>query len=94
MSDTVNRISLAISQSVTRCVSEQNMVYSDFVTMETDQAGNVTSLTSNLASTSRLNSLLVEEITQDLGQLQQAAVRHPSGNADRLGYLLRQGSSH
>ena len=79
VSDTVNRISLAISQSVTRCVSEQNMVYSDFVTMETDQAGNVTSLTSNLASTSRLNSLLVEEITQDLGQLQQEQFGIPLG---------------
>ena len=55
------------------------MVYSDFVTMETDQAGNVTSLTSNLASTSRLNSLLVEDITDELGRLQQEEFGIPLG---------------
>lgn len=59
VSDAVNRVSLAISQSVARCVSEQDVTYSDLVTMETDPAGNVTSLTRDLAATSRLNSLLV-----------------------------------
>lgn len=79
VSDAVNRVSLTISQSVARCVSEQNMTYSDFVTMETDAAGNVTSLTSNLASTSRLNSLLVEDITDELGRLQQEEFGIPLG---------------
>lgn len=79
VSDAVNRVSLTISQSVARCVSEQNMTYSDFVTIETDSAGNVTSLTSNLASSSRLNSLLVEYITDELGQLQQEKFGIPLG---------------
>ena len=79
VSDAVNRVSLAISQSVARCVSEQGVTYSDLVSIETDAAGNVTSLTRDLASASRLNALLVEYITEDLGQLQQEEFGIPLG---------------
>ena len=79
VSDAVNRVSLAISQSVARCVSEQGVTYSDLVSIETDAAGNVTSLTRDLASASRLNALLVEYITENLGQLQQEEFGIPLG---------------
>ena len=79
VSDAVNRVSLAISQSVARCVSEKGVTYSDLVSIETDAAGNVTSLTRDLASASRLNALLVEYITEDLGQLQQEEFGIPLG---------------
>ena len=79
VSDAVNRISLAVSQAVDRCVRQEGIGYSDVITMETDGAGNVTALTSNVAVTSRLQALVVEQVAQELGQLQQEQFGIPLG---------------
>ena len=50
----------AIAAAVDNCLQENSMGYSDFVTLEKDAAGKVTSITSNTTANSRFKRQVVE----------------------------------
>ena len=56
----------AIDAAVDDCLQENGMSYSDFVTLERDAAGRVTSITSNTTANSRFKRLVTESIAQRL----------------------------
>jgi len=55
------------------------MTYGDFVTMETDSAGKVTSITSNTVSNSRFKRQVVESVIRQLGALDSGGLGVPLG---------------
>ena len=69
----------AIDTAVDNCLQENGMDYADFVTIETDSAGKVTSITSNTAANSRFKRQVVEAVVRQLEALDGDALRVPLG---------------
>lgn len=89
VSEAENRVSRTVAQAVARCVAEQDLTYGDFITMETDESGQVTSLTSSLSATSLLRSELVEYIGGELDGLREESFGLPLGTL--TGWLIFSG---
>jgi len=89
VSEAENRVSRTVAQAVARCVSERDLAYEDFITMETDESGRVTSLTSNLSATSLLRSELVGYIGGELDGLREESFGLPLGTL--TGWLIFSG---
>lgn len=88
-SQATNLMTQAISTAVDNCLQENDMNYGDFVTIVTDSAGKVTSLTSNTAANSRFKRQVVEAVTRQLGTLSSDALSVPLGTL--TGQLLLSG---
>jgi len=69
----------AIDVAVDRCLQENDMNYGSFVTVTTDSAGKVTSLTSNTAANSRFRRQVVEGVVRQLSTLDSDALSVPLG---------------
>ncbi len=89
VSDMTNRVSETITRAVTDCVSEHGLTYGDFITMETDESGRVTSLTGNLSAVSALQSQMVEYILAELDGLREERFGIPLGTL--TGWLVFSG---
>lgn len=78
-SQATNLMTQAIDAAVDNCLQENNMSYADFVTLETDSAGKVTSITSNTAANSRFKRQVTEAVTRQLNSLDGDALGVPLG---------------
>lgn len=74
-----NQMTQAIAAAVDNCLQENSMGYGDFVTLEKDAAGKVTSITSNTAANSRFKRQVVEAVIRQLGALDSEALGVPLG---------------
>lgn len=88
-----NLMTQAIDTAVDNCLQENHMNYADFVTMETDSAGKVTSLTSNTAANSRFKRQVVEAVARQLGTLDSDALGVPLGTLTGQPLLAGAGPS-
>lgn len=79
VSSATNRISETVSRAVSDCVAQHELTYQDFITMETDETGKVTSLTSNLSAASQLRAQIISDITAELDALRQEEFGIPLG---------------
>lgn len=78
-SQATNLMTQAIDIAVDNCLQENDMNYGDFVTVTTDEAGKVTSLTSNTAANSRFKRQVVEAVARQLSTLDSEALGVPLG---------------
>lgn len=92
-SQAVNLMMQAIDIAVDNCLQENDMNYSDFVTVTTDSTGKVTSLTSNIAANSRFKRQVVEAVTRQLSTLDSDALKVPLGSIMEQTLLLGVGPS-
>lgn len=69
----------AIAAAADNCLQENDMGYGDFVTLEKDAAGRVTSITSNTAANSRFKRQVVEAVARQLAALDRDALKVPIG---------------
>ena len=81
----------AIAIAVDNCLQENSMGYGDFVTIEKDAAGKVTSITSNTASNSRFKRQVVEAVTRQLTTLDSGALGVPLGTLSGQALLSGMG---
>lgn len=88
-SQATNLITQTISAAVDDCLTEYEMTYSDFITMETDAAGQVTSLTGNTAGNNRFKRLVADRLTERLEQLDSKELGIPIGSVS--GWILLSG---
>ncbi|MBD5134145.1 MAG: sporulation protein YunB [Clostridiales bacterium] len=88
-----NLMTQAIDTAVDNCLQENDMNYADFVTMETDVSGKVTSLTSNTAANSRFKRQVVEAVTRQLSTLDSDALGVPLGTLTDQPLLAGAGPS-
>ena len=79
-SQATNLMTQAIDAAVDNCLQENDMSYSDFVTLETDSAGKVTSITSNTAANSRFKRQVVEAVIRQLNALDSGELGVPIGS--------------
>lgn len=78
-SQATNLMVQAIDAAADNCLQENGMNYCDFVTLETDKAGKVTSITSNTAANSRFKRQVVEAVIQQLGAISGEELGVPMG---------------
>ena len=69
----------AIDIAVDNCLQENDMSYRDFVTLETDTAGKVSSITTNTVANSRFKRQVVEAVIRQLGTMDSEALGVPLG---------------
>lgn len=92
-SQATNLMTQAIDIAVDNCLQENGMNYGDFVTITTDKAGKVTSLTSNTAANSRFKRQVVEAVTRQLTTLDSDALGVPLGSLTGQPLLSGKGPS-
>lgn len=80
LSRATNLMTQAIDAAVDNCLQENNLNYADFVTVETDAAGKVTSLTSNTAANSRFKRQVVDAVVRQLSAIDSADLGVPLGS--------------
>lgn len=78
-SQATNLMTQAIAAAVDNCLQENHMDYGDFVILEKDGAGKVTSITSNTAANSRFKRQVVEAVARQLSTLDNEALGVPLG---------------
>lgn len=74
-----NRIAETVSAAAADCLSDRGMSDGDFISIETDDTGRITSLTRDLAAESLLRRDLVDAITDALEPLGQESFGIPLG---------------
>ncbi len=80
LSRATNLMTQAIDAAVDNCLQENRLNYSDFITVETDASGRVTSLTSNTAANSRFKRQVVEAVIRQLSAIDSDALGVPLGS--------------
>lgn len=78
-SQATNLMVQAIDAAVDNCLQENGMNYSDFVALETDLAGKVTSITSNTAANIRFKRQVTEAVARQLGTMSSEELGVPLG---------------
>lgn len=92
-SQATNLMTQAIDIAVDNCLQENDMNYGDFITVTTDEAGKVTSLTSNTAANSRFKRRVAEAVTRQLTTLDGDALGVPLGSLTGQPLLSGKGPS-
>lgn len=93
VSKTVNLISVALSQEVDDSLTAAEMTYSDFVDLETDASGRVTSLSVNLANSTGFKRQVVERLAARLEGIDPDELAIPLGNLTGILMLSALGPS-
>lgn len=92
-SQATNLMTQAINAAVDDCLEQNGMGYADFVIVETDTVGKVTSLTSNTAQTNRFKRLVTDAIIQRIGEMDPGALGVPLGTLTGQALLSGVGPS-
>ena len=78
-SKATNLMVQAIDTAVDNCLLDNDMSYRDFITLGTDKAGKVASITSNTVANNRFKRQVVEAVIRQLGTLDSERLRIPLG---------------
>lgn len=80
VSRATNLISTLISGTVDECLSEQQMEYSSFITTQTDENGNIISLSNDPGTGTRFKNLVTARIAEELNYVSADELDIPIGN--------------
>jgi len=89
VSSAVNRVSEAVSSAVADCVIERQLGYDDFITLEKDEEGRISSLTGSVISLSQLKRDLVNDLIGKLDGLKEEEFGIPLGTL--TGWIIFSG---
>ncbi len=93
VSKTVNLISLAISEEADSSLTEESLSYRDFVSMDTNQDGQITLLSFQTAESTRFKRLLTERLVTRLESIDPNVLAIPMGNLTGVVLLSALGPS-
>jgi len=80
VSRSANLISSLISSAVDDCLSDEQMEYADFVTVDTDDMGKILSLSGKPAESSRFKRLVIDRIVGSVSGISPDDLSVPIGN--------------
>lgn len=89
----VNLISLVISEETDLSLAEGQLGYPDFIDMDTDSSGHVTSLSVKTAQSAAFRRQVVRDLTQRLEELPSDELSIPLGNLTGMLLLSARGPS-
>ena len=92
-SQATNLMTQAINAAVDDCLEQNGMTYADFITVEKDAAGKVTSLTGNTIQASRFRRLVTDAVIQRIGEMDADALGVPLGSLTGQALLSGVGPS-
>ena len=69
-----------ITDAVNRLISDENIRYGDLITLEKNDTGTVTALTTNMQELNRLKNRLLSELDQEIYQIDENRISIPLGN--------------
>lgn len=87
LSQVHNAVTASINDAVTAGIAAEDVSYDDMVTLETDGAGRITALKSNMAQVNRLRSLLLGAALEQVSELSTRDFSIPVGNLTGLDFL-------
>ena len=90
MSDAVDAVTLAINDSVAKVMEKHDYSYEDYVSLEKDNAGNITAITTNTTRINALSAEILKEIVSAADN-QKLDIRIPLGNLLGSNLLLGRG---
>ncbi len=90
MSDAIDKISLAVNETVSRIMAEGDYDYDHFVTVEKDNNGNVAAVSTNM---SRINAVSTEILSEVVSAAENGVldIRVPLGNLTGSNLLMGKG---
>ena len=88
--NTVNRL---VEEAVLADLSQRELGYSDFVTIQRDSGGNITALSTDMAAMNQLRGQLIECILGELDGVDVSAIQIPLGSLLDIDILWAKGPS-
>ncbi len=88
--NTVNRL---VEEAVLADLSQRELGYSDFVTIQRDSSGNITALTTDMAAMNQLRGQLIECILGELDGVDVSEIQIPLGSLLDIDILWAKGPS-
>ena len=82
-----------INQAVNQQIREGNIQYDKLVTLQRDQNGNITALTTNMQEMNRLKTQLLELLDDDIYNIEDDEISIPLGNLTGIQLLSGRGPS-
>lgn len=86
-----NAVTRIVDDAVNRTVSQETIAYGDIITLQTDNSGRITALTSNSAEMNRLRSEIVDDIVAQVEALDTPELGVAFGNVTGLSSLADKG---
>lgn len=77
---TQNIITAALEQAIVKDLGERNASYSDFISIQRDRTGTITSLTTNMAAMNLLRAQLISDILTALSDIDISVIQIPLGS--------------
>ena len=82
-----------INRAVNQQIREGNIQYDKLVTLQRDQTGNITALTTNMQEMNRLKTQLLEILDDDIYNIEDDKISIPMGNLTGIQLLSGRGPS-
>ena len=86
-----NSVTRVVSDAVDAAIQSGTIRYQDLISFEKDQEGRVTALHSNMAEFNRLQSEILDEVLQQLGEVSSRQLSIPIGNLTGSALLAGRG---
>lgn len=86
-----NAVSMIINDAVDAMLEQQAVTYQDVITLEKDNGGQITALTSNTAEMNRLRTALMADILERIDALDSTDLGIPLGDLTGLSLLSHRG---
>ena len=83
-SKAINLISVAISEETDLALTEENLNYGDFVSVETDENGRITMLSLRTSNGTRFKRLVTERLVKRLESIEPDTLAVPMGNLTHM----------
>ncbi len=90
---TENTVKSMVEEIVREQMSERGIGYDTFVSIQRDNRGTITALTTDMAALNQMRSILVEQILQNLDGLSSEQIRVPLGSLLHMDILWGKGPS-
>lgn len=86
-----NVMTQRLEQTINDYITGQNVTYQDMVTLEKDENGNITALTSNMSRLNALRNGILLEVSKSVETVEAQELSLPAGNLTGLSFLSGRG---
>lgn len=86
VSKTINYISQTVHRTTDDCLTLEQLSYKDFIDVETEESGSITSLSINPGESTRFRRLVTENVIARLGSIEPEVLEIPLGTLS--GFML------
>lgn len=86
-----NAVTQELEQAVNDYISSQDLSYNDIISLEKDDTGAVTALTSNMVRLNSMRNTILNQVVSSIDKLDSAKISIPIGNITGISFLSGRG---